>query len=35
MFMQDYNNLKIADLIIQWIDHHVNVKKHGHDHDHD
>jgi len=23
MFMQDHNNLKIADLIIDWIKHHV------------
>ncbi len=31
MFMQDKNNLKIADLIIKWIDKHVKVKNdHGH-----
>ena len=39
MFMQDNNNLQIADLIIKWIDK--NVKKgrndddHGHGHGHD
>lgn len=27
MFMQDHNNLKIADLIIDWIDEHVKPKK--------
>jgi hypothetical protein len=31
MFMQDHNNLKIADLIIHWIKHHV---KEEHDHEH-
>jgi hypothetical protein len=29
MFMQDNNNLQIADIIIQWIDEHVGKKK-GH-----
>jgi hypothetical protein len=37
MFMQDNNNLQIADLIIKWIDKHVKAKKGhgGHDHDDD
>lgn len=37
MFMQDRNNLKIADLIIKWIDRHVDKprKDRGHDHDDD
>jgi hypothetical protein len=26
MFMQDHNNLKIADLIIGWIEQHVGAK---------
>jgi len=34
MFMQDNNNLKIADILMKWIDKHVKVKKGhgGHDH---
>lgn len=37
MFMQDNNNLQIADLIIKWISNHVKFKNHGHwdDHGHD
>jgi hypothetical protein len=36
MFMQDNNNLKIADIIIKWIDKNVKFKKgHGHDDDDD
>src|SRR6266853_2070369 len=27
MFMQDHNNLKIADLIIDWIKHHVRARR--------
>lgn len=23
MFMQDKNNLQVADVIVKWIDHHV------------
>jgi pimeloyl-ACP methyl ester carboxylesterase len=34
MFMQDNNNLKIADIIIKWIDKNVKFKK-KHDHDDD
>ena len=34
MFMQDNNNLQIADLIIKWISNHIKYR-HGHDHDHD
>jgi hypothetical protein len=34
MFMQDNNNLKIADVIIKWIDKHVKPKRYGgHDDD--
>ena len=29
MFMQDNNNLEVADIIIQWIDQHVGAKQHG------
>jgi hypothetical protein len=29
MFMQDHNNLKIADLIIDWIKHHVGPRDDG------
>jgi hypothetical protein len=31
MFMQDHNNLKIADLIIGWIEQHVGAKHHSDD----
>jgi hypothetical protein len=34
MFMQDKNNLKVADVIIKWIDKHVK-RKGGHDDDDD
>ena len=33
MFMQDKNNLKVADLLIKWIDQH--VKRKGRDDDDD
>jgi len=29
MFMQDNNNLQIADIIINWINKHVKVRGHG------
>ncbi len=36
MFMQDNNNLQVADIIISWIKKHVRYKNHGHDdHGHD
>jgi hypothetical protein len=31
MFMQDHNNLKIADLIIDWIKHHVGHERQARD----
>jgi hypothetical protein len=37
MFMQDNNNLQVADIIMKWIDKHVKVKSThhgGHDDDH-
>jgi hypothetical protein len=27
MLMQDRNNVQLADLILKWIDHHVENKK--------
>ena len=35
MFMQDNNNLQIADIIMSWINKHVKVKDHGHGGDDD
>ena len=35
MFMQDNNNLQIADIIMSWINKHVKVKGHGHGGDDD
>lgn len=35
MFIQDNNNLQIADLIIKWISNHIKYRHgHGRDHDH-
>lgn len=33
MFMQDNNNLQVADIIISWIKKHVKYKSHGHGND--
>jgi len=30
MLMQDKNNLQVADLILKWIDDHVEAKKKTH-----
>ena len=27
MLMQDRNNLQLADLLLEWVDHHVEGKK--------
>ena len=27
MFMQDKNNLQVADILLDWIDHHVEHRK--------
>lgn len=35
MFMQDNNNLQIADIIINWINKHIKFKGHGGDNGHD
>jgi pimeloyl-ACP methyl ester carboxylesterase len=35
MFMQDNNNLQVADIVMKWIDKHVKSKNGGHDHDDD
>jgi len=34
MFMQDNNNLQVADIIISWVKKHVKAPPHGHGHDH-
>ncbi len=35
MFMQDNNNLQVADIIMKWINKHVKVKSDHHDDHHD
>jgi len=32
MFMQDNNNLQVADIIMKWIDKNVKPKRSGNDH---